>query len=197
MASEAEALASEACRIADERVADSAAQLAALKLRLAGARAVVNSTHFHEGGHAAAFMALGQPPDSATIVRTARTLGQVRRDQLTKLTVGELGAISMAGVVAQREYLKRAGLPCDEETLAAAGSADRADVAEMLLANAFDCNLTIFIELATARAATLLEANWPAVERLAAELLERGTLSREQIEAAYMLVNAEARNALG
>jgi hypothetical protein len=178
-------MASEAAQLATEALAIDAAEIAALKVRYAGSSAVVNSTHWHESGHIVAMVALGCPPDSGTIVPAGDFLGKVTRDQLAKLTAGEMGAICMAGMVAQREYLKRANLPCDEETLAAGGSKDLADVEKMLLANALDCRLDMFLSIATAQAVKLLEANWLAVTRIAAELFERKTLNREEIEAAY------------
>jgi ATP-dependent Zn protease len=142
------------------------------------------STAYHEAGHGVCMLSMLYPPDSATIVPGDGYRGMVQRG-LTKMTAGEMAAISMAGIVAQAEYLKRAGLPCDAETLAASGSKDLADVQEVLRAKALDCRLDMFLEIAMARAMRIIDDEWGAVERLAAELLAHGTLTGAQIEAAY------------
>lgn len=169
-----------------EAIAASSASVAALEIRRAGARAVLSSTHWHEAGHAVVMIALGCPADSATIVADLDidAMGLVTRG-VTKCTAGDRGAISMAGVVVVAEYLKRAGLPCDQIILDATGSNDRANIVEMHRAYALDCDLSVFIEFVTALAKKIIEANWPRVERIAAALLEHETLDRAQIEAAY------------
>lgn len=160
------------------------AKMAIIEKKLASLRPC---TAYHEAGHAVAFLAFGCPVKSATIVRAALASGEVlARPVGGTIPVSHLVTGLMAGRVAQEKYLVLTGVPLDEDMLGhlTAGAVD--DVAQIHgYLEGRDLQPDIIISVATSKAAELLEANWPAVERVAAELLAHGTLTGAQIEAIY------------
>jgi ATP-dependent Zn protease len=179
-------VASEALRLAEDRVAASAAALAAAKADLADFRAAQRpQIAFHEAGHCVAYLLFGHALESASVVSDGRSVGRAINAIATATVIaGEYAAILIAGRVAQEKYLTQAGLPVDPSELDEYARGDIAKIHD-LHQRLDGCRLDMFLALATSKAAALLEANWPAVERVAAELLAHGTLTGAQIAAAY------------
>jgi hypothetical protein len=146
------------------------------------------ATAMHEAGHCIVGLALGRVPISASCVRSKgipgkRSLGEVRFAVAQATTIGAVCATNMAGWIAELKFYQRSNASVEPELLA---HMSRGDVDAMLvLLRGMDVDGTMVLEMGAARAEELLSEHWPRVERMAAELLERGTLNREEIEAAY------------
>jgi hypothetical protein len=161
---------------------------------------------YHEAGHAVAARILGRPVNTATVIADERggSAGHVEHDfaqNLNELEY-ELGddeeedadierkrqviyeheaMIALAGCAAQRRYL---GDRADEEALHEGAYSDRQFVLQIFdKLVGLDDELRIawwkVLELRTDR---LLERQWPAVEHLASCLLDRKTLTGEEVD---------------
>lgn len=176
------------------KIAVAAGDFAASKTALAAAnRAIADfqtaqrpQIAYHEAGHVVAYhLVFGRAVESASINRIGISVGRtVPKSGMATVIAGEYAAILIAGRVAQEKYLTHAGLPVDKLELDDTARHDVEEIREVH-DRLSGCRLDMFLEIATTKAAALLEANWPAVSRIAADLLEHGTLSGAQVEAAY------------
>jgi hypothetical protein len=139
----------------------------------------------HEAGHAVVGLALGYPPLSATVcLKPGRpAIGLVTSAGTRPQSVLDSCCILLAGYYAQTRHLGDRNVPgfsADEIEVQCAS--DFAKVDEVL--ESFDFVNALTFEVLIGETRKLVEENWPRIERLAAKLLEHGTLDAEQINEA-------------
>jgi len=161
--------------------------------------AQLQSTAYHEAGHAVAAWALGVPVRSITIVRDGNvSLGSVTYAPVLSKRVlqpfkfktslqgieGETAAlryavISLAGVVSQRKYAPRSVRRghARHDYQAVIFSAEQAGCSD-------EQELKHWYRRALRRAEQLIERKWPAVEAVASALIKKRELSGKEALAA-------------
>jgi len=150
-------------------------------------KADLRATAYHEAAHAVAFFVLGMSPTRATIVPTDETAGSAshaafslghldvdeitptRRDRIERKIIAAL-----AGAVAEERL---AG--CDCSATARQDHASAADLALRVCGGQRETNA--YLAWLYIRTEMLIERRWPAIEALAAILLERRTLHKREL----------------
>ena len=146
------------------------------------------ATAYHEAGHAIAAWSLGYRPTAASIVPTAESEGQVRHENpfpgitlevdgsdMARLKVERAIIICLAGPIAQKRYRHTSWRRWH-------GAADYAKATDLALRVCGSSKIAnAFLKWLDLRAKSLIEDHWDAVERIAMELLKRGTLAHEEI----------------
>lgn len=169
----------------------------------------------HEAGHAVAHIWLHVPFRWVSIKPKGRTRGRVSGSSplgrlLEKQADGDGLAprewvrmesevvIFCAGVAAEREYRQRNGLfSADSDAdLVFSGMFDRStniDIAAVLHSDDPEV-ADAWLRYLGLRASSLVRWHWTGIERVAAKLLERRTLSAKEARAAYLDVKPSARS---
>jgi ATP-dependent Zn protease len=158
-------------------------------------------TAYHEAGHAVAALVQGREVSEVTIVPDAKgdTLGHLRQDSLPALVLDQCdpGAPEQrAGV--EREILFCFAGPIAEEIFCGRKNHDGAsgDMTCALRLASFLCGnvdeTAAYFDRLLLQARDLVLSHWPAVKRVADELLDRRTLTGPQATEAYLAgINAD------
>lgn len=146
------------------------------------------ATAYHEAGHAVAAWSLGYRPTLATIVSAAESAGQVRHENpfpgvnlefdgsdWARLRVERAIIICLAGPIAQKRYRPSSWRNWH-------GAADYATATQLALRVCGSGELArAFLKWLDLRAGALVADHWPDIDRIAIALLNRGTLTHEEI----------------
>jgi hypothetical protein len=143
-------------------------------------RRISTAVAYHEAGHAVIDVALGHSPLRATVVvKPGREIVALVESAGSKPQSALDGCCALlAGYFAELRHSGAQGFKDD------ACNIDFEKVDEILRVVGIVADELTF-EVLIAETTRLVDENWPAIERLAAKLLERETLSGEEIEAIY------------
>jgi ATP-dependent Zn protease len=157
------------------------------------------STAYHEAGHAVAAVAHKGKLKTVTIVPGKGYAGRVRRHRERNLqgierdntprgqrAAENAAQIELAGYIAQKRYKRRSCHKYHWES-------DRNAATDLLLSfSSSTRHLDAYIKAISIRTEDLVAHWWPAIKAVAAALLERGTLSGDEVQ---KIVEAAMRRA--
>ena len=150
----------------------------------------IEATAYHEAGHAVIAYLLGYKPQSATIVPTVDATGHVIHanplhgfqldidgsDEVRRRVESAI-TICFAGPIAQKRYSPRSWRRVH-------GQWDYDTIAELgLRVCGSDEQATAFIRWREIVTLDLIKANWPRIQQVARQLLEREHLSHADLDA--------------
>jgi hypothetical protein len=147
---------------------------------------------YHEAGHAVVAWRLGRRPSGVSIGATKRSRGRVtlcirplESDSPRNWCRNEEAmVIALAGPLAQRRHAPRSDWrQRKHRTLRGPDRGTDFDLVNELLCRQHD-GLTVrtaYDKYVRARTQELVDANWPAIERVAQALLERESLTRQEL----------------
>jgi hypothetical protein len=132
---------------------------------------------YHEAGHAVVCLAYGMPIDSASIVPDESASGYCRRKSLDNFPAWELITVALAGPIAETRFGRR------QDKRASRG--DRRQASELAgLVCGSDREAKAFLRWRSIVAESLVDRHWPAIQAVAALLVERQTVYGWEIEQA-------------
>lgn len=181
MVSEIERLGRQAGReqMSDDAFADVMCALRQVEAHLVKQPSGINTTAWHEAGHAVAACALGYPPVRATIIADGGSRGKVTIF-VDDMSAEHQAVHLMAGPLAEIKALRRAGAYV---SVAGLVNTSRGDIALLRKLHAPGAPFDIAVPIEAA--AALLDANWARVERVARALETHKELETVEIWEAF------------